>query len=58
MWRNGSPKAAPSTGQAVLDREDFAPRQLVPSAAKAWMALRTDRAVQPGLRAIAAGAGQ
>src|SRR6185312_6603712 len=54
-WRSGSSKAVPRTGRVVLGREDFAARQPGPSAAKAWMALRTDRAVQPRLRAITAG---
>jgi hypothetical protein len=53
--RSGSSKAAFSTGRAVLGREDFSVRQPNPSTANAWMALRTDRAVPPRLRAIAAG---
>ena len=53
--RKGSSSAVSRRGRALCGREDFSFKQARPSEWKAWMALRTDMAVQPRLRAIRSG---
>jgi hypothetical protein len=53
--RKESSKVPSNTGRALWGRDDFSVRQASPSAAKAWMALRAERGVQPRLRAMSAG---
>src|SRR5262249_26814091 len=53
--RKGSSKAVSKSGRALCGREDFSFKQARPSEWKAWMALRTDMAVEPGWGAIRTG---